>query len=437
MRRLRKEPTTTEVMQQMRFTRRPLVAMIGILAALACAPGVASAQIAMPSGLPFHVSKVPNLERDCGRRAVTVPTQPADPKGTNPKAANPLSGARFFVDPTERSYKDMQIYKARGQQSRADAMANLALQPKARWMGRFTRPRMQRKVRNYLNCVQVFQPGATPLIVVMRHQGIKCNPRYTGGGVAEDKRTRKWYRDFAHAIGGKRVVLAFEPDGIGTIKCLKKSRRKARLKLFRYGVGVLSKLPNATIYLEATASDWKPAKWTARMLRYMGIRKVRGFMLNVTHHDWTSRNIAYGRKVARRVGGKPFVISTAYNGRGPVHYKLGKKGRYRRVNVYCNPRFRGLGPKPNTNTGIRGVDAFLYLNRPGVSGAGRCNGGFQAGKWWSDRALMYATYATEWIGPPRGTRFGFPQRISLCRLGAPIRGENTYSSRSPEKRCKR
>ncbi len=68
------------------------------------------------------------------------------------------------------------------------AVANLALRPKARWMGRFTRPRMQRKVRNYLNCVQVFSPGATPLIVVMRHQGIECNSRYDGGGVAEDKR---------------------------------------------------------------------------------------------------------------------------------------------------------------------------------------------------------------------------------------------------------
>ncbi len=415
---------------------RLIAALTGAAATVLCIPAVASAQVAEPAGLPFQVSKVPNLERDCGPEADSAPTQPADPRGTNPAAANPLAGASFFVDPTERSYKDMQIYSARGQQSRADAMANLALQPKARWMGRFTRPRMQRKVRNYLNCVQVFQPGATPLIVVMRHQGTACNSRYDGGGAAEDARSRQWYREFAEAIGGQRVVLAFEPDGIGTISCLKKSRRKARMRLLRYGVDVLSKLPNATIYLEATASDWKSASWTARMLRYQGIKKVRGFMLNVTHHDWTYKNVAYGRKVARRVGGKPFVISTSYNGRGPVHYKLGKKGRYRRVNVYCNPRFRGLGPKPTTTTGIPGVDAFLYLNRPGVSGAGKCNGGFQAGKWWPERALMYATYATDWIGPPRGTRFGFPQRISLCRLGAPIRGENGYSSKSPEKRCR-
>ncbi|HYI36469.1 MAG TPA: glycoside hydrolase family 6 protein [Thermoleophilaceae bacterium] len=417
----------------MRFSTSLIVSVLALLSV----PALASAQIAVPSGLPFQVSKVPNLERDCGREATTAPALPADPRGVNPAAPNPLANDKFFVDPTERSYKDMQIYKSRGQQAKAGAVSNLAMRPKARWMGRFTRPRMQRKVRNYINCVQVFQPGATPLIVVMRHQGTECNSRYDGGGVAEDNRTKQWYREFAEAIGNKRVVLAFEPDGIGTIRCLKKSRRKARLQLFRYGVDVLSQLPNATIYLEGTASDWKPARWTARMLRATGVAKVRGFMLNVTHHDWTYKNIAYGRKVSRMIGGKPFVVSTSYNGRGPVHYKLGKKGRYRRVNVYCNPRFRGLGPAPNTNVGAAGVDGFLYLNRPGVSGAGKCNGGFKAGEWWPERALMYSRFATEWWGPPKGTRLGFKQRISLCRLGAPIRGENTYSSVSPEKRCKR
>jgi len=429
-----------EVHRYMRSVRLSLPALVAVVS-VCCGAGAAQAQtgpsVPTPTGLPFQVSKVPNLERDCGRQATSSPALPADARGVNPAAPNPLAADRFFVDPTERSYKDLQIYRSRGQQANATAMERLALQPKARWMGRFTRPGLKRKVRQYINCVQVFSPGATPLIVVMRHQGTECNSRYTAGGKAEDARTRKWYRDFADAVSDRRVVLAYEPDSIGTISCLAKSRRKARRDLLRYGVDVLSKLPNATIYLEGTASDWKSPAYTAKLLRYIGVAKVRGFMLNVTHHDWTANNIAYGRRVARRVGGKPFVVSTSYNGRGPVHYKLGKKGRYRRVNVYCNPRFRGLGPRPNTSTGIAGVDGFLYLNRPGVSGAGTCNGGFKAGEWWASRGLMYATYGTELLGPPRGTRFGFGFRISLCRLGAPVRGEGTYSSKSPEKRCKR
>jgi hypothetical protein len=33
---------------------------------------------------------------------------------------------------------------------------------------------------------------------------------------------------------------------------------------------------NATIYLEATASDWEPADRVAKLLRAIGIAKVRG-----------------------------------------------------------------------------------------------------------------------------------------------------------------
>ena len=240
-----------------------------------------------------------------------------------------------------------------------------------------------------------------------------------------------WYDDFARYVGNARVIIAFEPDSIGTISCLAKSRRAARKRALRYGVDVLSKLPNATIYLEATASDWKSPAWTAKMLRYLGISKVRGFMLNVTHFDWTANNIRYGYKVSKRVGGKPFVVSTSYNGRGPVHFKTSKHGR--RINVFCNVRYRGLGPAPTTNTGFSKVDAFLWLNRPGISGAGGCNGAPKDGAWWPARGLMFAKYATGWLRPPRGTKYGFSKRISLCRLGAPVGG--SYKRTSPERRC--
>jgi endoglucanase len=168
------------------------------------------------------------------------------------------------------------------------------------------------------------------------------------------------------------------------------------------------------------------------MLKYIGIRKVRGFMLNVTHFDWTINNIRYGRRVSRLVGGKPFVVSTSYNGRGPVHYKA-RNGK--RINVFCNVRYRGTGPEPTTNTGYTKVDAFLWLNRPGISGAGSCNGAPPDGDWWPARGLMYAKYGTQWIRRPRGTRHGFRKRISLCRLGAPDSDGNYYDS-SPERRCR-
>jgi endoglucanase len=325
-----------------------------------------------------------------------------DPRGVDPAAANPLRGLRWYVDPVEPAYRSYRTFVRKGRRHAAALMWRIAREPRFRWFGRWDRP-VRRRVRNYLRCAAAVQPGAVPLMVVMRHQGKGCGGGYTGGGAAEDRRTRAWYRSFARAVGGTRVVIGFEPDSLGTLECLAAGRRRARLQLLRYGVDVLSRLPRATIYLEAGASDWESARRTAKQLRYIGIRKVRGFMLNATHHDWTRPNIRHGLAISRRVGGKHFIVNTSYNGRGPIHIHVGRRTR----NVWCNPPNRGLGPEPTTATGNRLVDAYMWINRPGYS-AGACNGGpLPVGSWWPERALMYARYATNWLSPPRGTRNGF------------------------------
>jgi CheY-like chemotaxis protein len=173
--------------------------------------------------------------------------------------------------------------------------------------------------------------------------------------------------------------------------------------------------------LEAGASDWEPATRTAKQLRAIGIHKVRGFMLNVTHHDWTRNNVRHGAEISRFTGGKHFIVNTSYNGRGPLHYRKWinrAKHKWRRINVWCHPGLRGLGPAPTTATSHPKVDAYMYINRPGYS-AGACNGGpLPIGTWWPERGLMYAEYATDWEAPPRGTRHGHFRRYSLRALGA-------------------
>jgi endoglucanase len=344
-----------------------------------------------------------------------------DVRGADPASPNPLVGTKFFVDRMEPAYMQWARWKRQGQASEADTIWRLAGQPRFRWMGRFTRPRMQKKVRGFFDRVQCDQPGSVPMIAVMRHQGKACSGGYLAGGLAEDRRTMKWYDDFAEAVGDERVVIAFEPDSLGTIDCLARHRRDDRIRMLRYGVDVLSRLPNATVYLEAGASDWEAASRTANQLRAIGVGKVRGFMLNVTHHDWTRANVQHGIEISRLVGGKHFIINTSYNGRGPLHYKKWinrSKHMWRRINVWCHPGLRGLGPAPTTATSHPLVDAYMYINRPGYS-AGACNGGpLPIGTWWAERGLMYAEYATDWEGPPAGTRYGHFKRYSLRALGA-------------------
>jgi endoglucanase len=320
-----------------------------------------------------------------------VPATGASAPG-RPADSNPLAGLQFYVDHESPSWLEWQHLTRSGQQNKADLIWKIAREPKAVWVGRFTSPNFHVKVRRIFASAQ--DQGAVPILTVLRAQSTGCNPNYDGGGSAEDTRTRAWYDDLARAIGDDRVVIAFEPDSLGTIECHKKSRRDDRLRLLRYGVDALSRDPNATIYIEAGASDWQGAKRMAPRLRAVGIAKVRGFMLNATHYDWTRSNIKYGLQLSRLVGGKHFIINTAENGRGPVHKRL-PNGR--RETVWCNPPKRGLGPPPTTDTSNPMADAYLWINRPGY--AQSCQGRPIA--WYLPRALSYAKYATNWESPHR------------------------------------
>ena len=338
--------------------------------------------------------------------AASAQTAPPDPRAVDPGAPNPLAGERFLVDPVEPSWKHWRAFRNRGQRGRAALMWRIASEPKFRWFGRFTH-NVAKTVHAY--SARARRRGSVPLMTVLRHQGKECNSRYLAGGAAEDARTRKWYRKFARAVGARRAVIAFEPDSLGTVECLAKRRRKARYQLLRYGVDLLSKLPNATVYIEAGASDWQSSSLMARKLRRVGVGKVRGFMLNVTHFAWTAANVRYGRELSRRLGGKHFIVNTSANGRGPVYYRKRIGGRRRRVTVFCHPLYRGLGPRPTTETGDPVADGYFWISRPGYS-SGACNGGpLPVGAWWPKRALGLAKNATDWVSPPSGTRFGYPR----------------------------
>ena len=189
-------------------------------------------------------------------------------------SANPLEGLRFFVDHDySPSWQQWQAYRRAGQTQKADLIWKIAREPKALWLGRFTSPHFAAKVRRLIDPARA--QGAVPIFTVLRAQSTSCGPTYTGGGAAEDRRTRAWYDDLARVIGGDRVIIAFEPDSLGTIDCLAKSRQDDRLRLLRYGVNALSRLPNAIVYLEAGASDWEPARRTAKQLGRSAYRRSR------------------------------------------------------------------------------------------------------------------------------------------------------------------
>jgi hypothetical protein len=120
------------------------------------------------------------------------------------------------------------------------------------------------------------------------------------------------------------------------------------------------------------------------MLEQAGIRRVRGFSMNDTQYDSTSRELEWGAKVesalsSRGINGKRFVVNTAESG-APFLY-----GQYqgnhdnpractsRRDKICATlgipPTWQVTSPRWGLSGGDRGiagryVDAYLWIGRP-------------------------------------------------------------------------
>jgi endoglucanase len=327
------------------------------------------------------------------------PPVPVDPRGVDPASPNPLVGQPWFIDrvaaPAWRSYRTL---KRQGKDGDAAVMMKIARNPQFKWWGRWagvTNP--AKALRWWLDRMEKQQPGAVPQLVVARHLGKKCSPTYLAGGAREDRRYRKWIRNFARVVADRRVVIAFEPDSIGTVDCLARHRRKARWQMLRFGVEELAKLPNATIYIEGGASDWEHPRVVAKKLRRVGIGKVRGFMVNATHKAFTWASVKHCVDVSRLLAGKHCIVNTSHNGNGPLHFRKWvnrSRNLWKRITVWCNPPNEALGPAPTTTAVQRPdvVDGYFWIERPGYSN-GTCNGGPKTGAWWKERALLLARRA--------------------------------------------
>jgi cellulase/cellobiase CelA1 len=292
--------------------------------------------------------------------------------------------SRWFVDPAEPA-------------ARYPDLALLSSQPRFNWQGRWT------QWHGFDRWLATVPPDRVPLIATMRSKPNGALANKTSAAMVP------WYRRFVRHLGDRRAIIAFEPDSLGWIDTIRPSAaRWRRMWALRRSLWLLSRLPNATVYVEAGASDWEPERRTAWQLRWIRVRRARGFVTNVTHDAWTRDEYRHGLAIARRIPGPgpPFAISTAENGRGPIHRRRAN-GLVRVIG--CAPPKRGLGPVPTLNTGLAGVDAFVWVGRPGYSG-GSCNGGPRpVGTWWLNRARMFVHYRTQWLSPPPGTHDGlFP-----------------------------
>jgi endoglucanase len=279
---------------------------------------------------------------------------------------NPLAGEKLYVDPGSNARRQADNWRT-SRPADARAVEVIAQQPQAFWINEWA-GNPKNAVKKIVS--QVGSVNALPVLVAYNIPNRDCGS-HSAGGAKDAPAYKRWIREFAAGLSGKRSIVVLEPDALAG-KCADGQRTE----LMRDAVQVL-KSAGAAVYIDAGNPNWITANVMGERLKQAGIGLADGFALNVSNFYRNGDNIAYGEKVSRVVGGKHFIIDTSRNGNGSSNGE------------WCNPAGRALGSAPTVETGHKLVDAFLWVKRPGESD-GACSGGPNAGKWWGDYALQLA-----------------------------------------------
>ena len=213
--------------------------------------------------------------------------------------------------------------------------------------------------------------SSIPVLVAYNIPNRDCGGA-SGGGAADSNAYKSWIDSFAGGIGSHKVAVILEPDALAHGECA-----DDRFETLAYAVTALKKQAGAYVYIDAGHAGWVDAGTMAGRLKSANIAAADGFSLNVSSFQTNADSISYGSAISSQVEGKPFVIDTSRNGKGPSG------------GMWCNPPGRGLGSKPGSDTGNPLVHAFLWVKRPGESdgSSGECNGGPGAGQWFDSYAV--------------------------------------------------
>jgi endoglucanase len=304
--------------------------------------------------------------------------------GTPPARASttsdPLAGHAFYVGASP-AVLEAQHLRAAGRAADARAIERIADQPTATWLT--GEAGVGARVRALT--AQAARAGKSALLVTYDIPGRDCGG-YSAGGATSGLAYQRWIAEVAGAIGKQTATVIVEPDAVAqllTAGCVAPSRRAERLSLLRYALRTFKALPNVTTYLDAGNPSWiNPPRRLVPSLDAAGISLANGFALNVANFDTNQSVIAYGMALSSGLGGKHFVIDTSRNGNGPP----ASDGRA----AWCNPPGRALGHNPTTDTGVPGVDAYLWIKQPGASDGACHPGDPPAGAWMGQYALSLA-----------------------------------------------
>jgi endoglucanase len=290
-----------------------------------------------------------------------------------------LPGAALYVEPDSPAVRQVDAWRLDGRDAEAAAVQRIAAAPTAVWI-----TDQAGVAKAAATVAAAARAGQVPVLVAYHVPERDCGGQ-SGGGASGPAAYRTWVRDLAAAIGGEPAVVVLEPDAVPQAVggCIEDP--SVRYRLLAEAIGTLKAKPSVRVYLDAGNPSWiTDTGRLADALRRAGIDRADGFALNVANFETTADNLAYGRRLAKALGGKRFVVDTSRNGNGPHAKGAGDTH-------WCNPPGRALGEPPSTRTGVSGVDAYLWVKRPGESDGACTDEAPAAGAWWPAYALGLAT----------------------------------------------
>ncbi|MGH3884201.1 MAG: glycoside hydrolase family 6 protein [Pseudonocardiaceae bacterium] len=298
--------------------------------------------------------------------------------------SNPLSGLQFYVDPESSAANQVRQWEHAGRAADANALRRIAEAPNALWVTGDPAA-VEQEVRDRMRAAAGKQTAA--VIVAYNIPDRDCGS-YSAGGAPDAATYRAWLTNLARGLGDGRAIVILEPDALSHVidGCLKGATADERFALLADAVRTLAAKPKTTVYLDAGNPSWiTDTAAVVEALRRAGGHEAAGFALNVANFNTTDATVTYGRALASGLGGAHFVVDTSRNGRGPY-----PDPQVNGAPSWCNPPGRALGYPPTTQTGLQGVDAFLWIKEPGDSDGSCRPGEPPAGQWWPDYALTLA-----------------------------------------------
>ncbi|MFF2139390.1 glycoside hydrolase family 6 protein [Streptomyces sp. NPDC058193] len=256
--------------------------------------------------------------------------------------------------------------------------SRIAAQPAAVWFPAYNPGAVTGQVRGVTAAAAA--AGRTPVLVPYAIPDRDCGGASEGGAPGLDAYDA-WMEDFAAGLGDGPVIVVLEPDAVALSDCLTAGQRADRFaSLARAGRTLHAANPRARVYFDGGHSGWhSPAKQAAALRAAGAATAGDGIFTNVSNFHGTADEAAYARRVLAALGGPPrlgAVIDTSRNGNGAPE-----------AGEWCDPPGRALGRTPTTDTGLPGIDAYLWVKLPGESDG--CKG--SAGSFTPDYAYELAT----------------------------------------------